>query len=421
MNTLDDLRRTLDAHAGDVHDDVHHARTAAVRGRAAVVRRRRAAGVATAAALAVVGAVGIPQLVGDPGPDPLGAPDTRTALGWTYQLSDTVRAEGGRLTLEVEQSDVPRLVSWATDGADQDVVVRTGWPGRFHSSADDFGDHVQLPPGYEGTVRVTGAAGLSLATYTLDPLTTPAGVGEGPRTFREDVAGFDLLGAVAGEPGQTSVEFDLVPEDATTWVGYYCENLPKGTRMHVNWVGAAGSLVFGGCDAVSSFDPGGSPGTGFTPGKRAGTQQTLRLWVTRGGDPVADGEIPELRLGLGAYTSTETPVDLVGIEQRREIEFAGHVYRLAEVVTAGTGESPRLEVPEDGQFVVGSAFGGRGSLSVTLTADGQPVGGTTRFSVGGVGGSGETAVPAGSTVELDFGRSLERVDRSGLSLYERVD
>ena len=36
------------------------------------------------------------------------------------------------------------------------------------------------------------------------------------------------------------------------------EQLPKGYRMHINWGGDRGSVVFGGCDEPSSFDPGGT-------------------------------------------------------------------------------------------------------------------------------------------------------------------
>lgn len=325
------------------------------------------------------------------------------------------------MTLELDGSDHPRLISWSTDGADQAVEVRTGSPGRFTSDAADFDDHVQLPPGYEGKVRVSGAPGLAVATYTLDTERSPAGIGTGVRTFREDVAGLDLLGAAEGEPGQASIEFDLVPRQSMTWLGDYCEGLPKGARMHINWVGASGSVIYGGCDGSSSFDPGGSAGLGLTTGRRADTPQTLRMWVTRDGEQVADGEIPDLRLGLGAYSASNPTTPLLGFEKRDRVEHAGHVYQLVEVRTAGPGESPRLEVPERGDFVVADAFRGRGTLRVVLTADGKRVGGTTSYTVGGTAGSGEQPVPPGSSVALRFGRSLERVAASGLALYERVD
>ncbi len=418
MNTLDDLRHTLDVHARDVHDDTGRARVAAVRGRAVGVRRRRTAGVGAATGLAVVAALVVPQLFGDAGVDPAAAPESRTALGWTYRLDETARSASGEVRVRLPASDLPRLVSWSTEGSDQRVDVRTGGSGSLTSSAADFTDHLQLPPGYRGTVRVTGAAGLSLATYTLDTSVWPEGVGSGPGTFRDEVAGYDFLGATVGEPGQASIEVDLVPSESLTWIGYSCENMPAGTRMNVNWVGAEGAVSSGGCD--SSVDPGGSPGTGLLTGRRAGEAQTLRLWLTRNDRPVADGEFPELRLGLGAYAASGTPTEVAGIEMREALESQGHVWRLVDVVTAEDGESPRVEVPSEGQFLVRDAVQSTTRARVAVTVDGRAVQGDTIFAGGGAGG-GERIVPAGSVVSLDFGRTRENVRRAGLALYERVD
>ena len=62
MNTLQDLRSTLDAHAAEVTDSPSAMRVAAVAGRARVVRRRRAAGIA-AAVVMVAGAVTVPGMI----------------------------------------------------------------------------------------------------------------------------------------------------------------------------------------------------------------------------------------------------------------------------------------------------------------------------------------------------------------------
>ena len=73
MNTLDDLRTSLDRHASGLADRDVSARPGAVRERVRVVRRRRAAAVGLSAA-AVVGALvggGIALLPGDAPPPPL--------------------------------------------------------------------------------------------------------------------------------------------------------------------------------------------------------------------------------------------------------------------------------------------------------------------------------------------------------------
>lgn len=420
MNTLHDLRATLDQHASGVHDDESTtARVAAVAGRARVVRRRRAGGVGAAAVLAVVAAAALATLPGDRDIAPA-APESLTSLGWSYRVADTVDTEGDRVGTELEQSELPRLVSWATSGEDQQVVVRSGGES-VSSAAVDFGDFVWLPPGFEGEVTVDGGPGLSLATYELDESRAPAGVGEGPLTYREDVAGLELLGAGVGEPGRASVDVDLRPDAATTWVGYHCEGLPRGARVHVNWVGAPGSVSFGPCDSGTAFDPGGSAGLGITSGRRISEDATLRIWVTRDGRAVADGEIPDLRLGLGAYTPSEPPVEVAGIDMRHLIEHAGHVWELEDVAVAGAGEVPRIEAPAEGTFLVADAVEAGGRVGYSLTVDGRRVGTSTVFiGTGGSGGSRQLVEP-GTVTSMRFSTPPERVSAAGLALYRRVE
>ena len=110
MNTLQDLRSTLDLHAADVTDTSAAERVASVAGRARVVRRRRAAGVAAAAVLAVGTATAITTIPGGGDLRPAEAPASMTSLGWRYELADTVTEDGDRAELELQQYDLPRLV-----------------------------------------------------------------------------------------------------------------------------------------------------------------------------------------------------------------------------------------------------------------------------------------------------------------------
>lgn len=419
MNTLQDLRATLDQHAAEVGDDLTSARVAAVHGRARVVRRRRAAGVGAAAVLAVVVATAV-ALGPRPAPGPAAAPESLTALGWRYQLDDTASSGSDRVVLELPASDLPRLVSWSTRGPDQAVVVR--WSDRRAASeVADYGDFVQVPRGFEGAVSVSGPEGLALASYVVDASVSPEGVGDGLTTFREDVAGIDLLGAAAGEAGQASVAVDLRPGRGMVWLGYYCEGLPAGARMHVGWVGERGDLVFGGCDSGDSFDPGGSVGIGLPPGRWADEDATLRLWVTRDGRPVEDGEVPGLRLGLGAYTDSSPPTVVAGIGLRDRIEHEGHVWALVDVAVGGAGEVPRIETPADGTFLVTEAVRGRGTVRYAITVDGRRAEGDTIFAGGGGGGGDRVSIAPGSVASLRFGTPRDRVTEAGLGLYRRVD
>ncbi|MGZ5404187.1 MAG: hypothetical protein ACXWDL_06020 [Nocardioides sp.] len=420
MKTLQDLRDTLDQHASGVHDDSTTARVAAVAGRARVVRRRRAAGVGAAAVVAVVAAGALAALPGERDIAPAQAPDSFTALGWTYRVADTVDTEGDRVRTDLEVSQLPRLVSWATSGDDQQVEVRSG-AEPVSSEVADFGDFVWVPPGFEGEVTVAGGPGLTLATYELDESRAPAGVGEGPLTYREDVAGLELLGAGVGELGQASVEVDLRPEAGMMWLAYHCENLPSGTRVHVNWVGEPGSFSSGGCDSGAAFDPGGSAGIGFPVGRRAGEDAALKIWVTRGGSSVADGAIPDLRLGLGAYTPSEPPAEVAGIDMRQRIEHDGHVWELEDVAVAGAGEVPRIEAPADGIFLVADAVRAGGRIGYSLTVDGIRVGTSTVFVGTGGGGGSRQLVEPGTVTSMRFSTPPERLSAAGLALYRRVD
>ena len=130
MNTLDDLRSTLDRHASGLPDAALVDRAAAVRGRVRVVRRRRQAGVGGVAA-AVVAAVALTTSLGGR-PAPVA---DRTLAGHVAPLTDAL----ARLHLHVHagaagRRDRPAATSrppsarscstWATSGPDDRVTLR---------------------------------------------------------------------------------------------------------------------------------------------------------------------------------------------------------------------------------------------------------------------------------------------------------
>ena len=115
MNTLSDLRSTLGEHAEQVPDGEAVARTAAVRHRVSVVRRRRRAVGAGVLSLALL--VGGAATLANRGhsdalpsaPTVLGvqAPTTMTSLGYTYRTDGHVRGLRPDRLLEVDRSDQP--------------------------------------------------------------------------------------------------------------------------------------------------------------------------------------------------------------------------------------------------------------------------------------------------------------------------
>lgn len=427
MSTLQDLRSTLDAHAAEVTDTVTADRVAAVTSRARVVRRRRAAGLVVAAALAV-GAVGVLSLLpGErataPSKAPGDAPVTMTSLGWSYRVYGLVQDDGGRVSTELEASDFPRLVSWATTGGDQAVEVRMTGGERWASDAVDYGDFVWVPPGFSGQVTMTGPDGLELALYELSHTSYPAGVGAGVETLREDVAGYDQVGAAVGEPGQASVEVPLDTGPGELQIAYACPGLPeRGYVVHVGVVGQQGSLSSeGACSYGGGFDPGGSTNVGM-PG-RWGPGAALRIWVTREGAPLSDGEVPDLRLSLAAYAYEDEPLELAGNQFPQRLEYGGKVFQVVDSLETGPGELPRLAVPEDGDYVVSSWMAASPSTPYSVGIGGTNDDRTTLSS--GIEGSGNGAQlvrPGADEVRIIVGGGyVEDVDKAALVLYRRVE
>ncbi len=417
MNTLNDLRATLDHHAHDVHDDPSLARVAAVEGRARAVRRRRAAGVAVAAVLAVAGVV-VASSLPAPAPQPASGPDTMTSLGWTYRVDHAEATEGDRIDMDVLAAATPQLVTWATAGEDQDVRIRMNGE-ESRSDAPDFGDFVWLPPGWSGQVSVIGAeAGLTVTRYALDGSVAPEGVGSGLSTFREDVAGRTLAGAAVGDPGQAEVEVPVTAEPGELWLAQVCEGLPRGYQVRVGQVGREGYLSSGSGCAEGEFDPGGSPDLGFRGQWRPGA--ALRIWVTRHGQPVADGELADLRLGLAAYAPAEEPKTVAGHDFARVIEHAGKVWRLQRTVTGTGAELPELTVPESGDHVVTDWVVASSRTPYAVSIDGASDD-QTWISGPGASGGGPVEVGPGRRVGVDVQGDEADVVAAVLALYRRVD
>lgn len=431
MNTLDDLRRTLDHHSHDVHDDAIHARTAAVRGRAVVVRRRRAAGVATAAALAVIGAVGLPQLASDTDSQLADrtligqvAPATLQSLGYTYRFVEGVEEVDGNASVRLSSSDAPRLLSWASE-ADDVTLYSTVEGQEVSSEQTSFDDFTYVSPGESGRWAVRGGGEpTAIAVYELDEDVLPAGttVG-GDITFRQEVGAEQLVTAAALPEDEAVLTVTAtVPENERMRVAEFCQGV-SSDREEDLWVVVSvdgdGGVGSGGCDD-DEFDPatGNSQWLEARHLPDAGKEVEIRMWVSRGvdGDPIAlDGS----RLALGLYDIADPAVVVGGWEMAPRIEHDGHVWSLVDSAEARAGErrvaySNRTTAP---LLAVGSHQrpGGR----VTMRGAG---GDGVSYSSGGRGGSGTIGVlPPGGSAQVTTRKPLGERGSLGLALYERID
>lgn len=434
MNTIDDLRATLAGHA-DLHDDYLTDRVRAVNGRVRAVRRRRAAVAGGTAAVVLAGVVGGVAILDRPDPTNdnllVGAavPATLTSTGYTYDFVDGEESGEGEHTLRVEvpESDVPRLVSWATEGDDQRVKVSARWGEDFVSGRDDFRDFVVIPEDQSGWVKVRADSRVALATYELGD-ERPAGYTKGDITFRQYREGSELVGAVIGDRGDTSVSLTLTVPEGRLFITDVCQatgsdDLGNGpwNEMTVNGEPATGSS----CGSVDDgfIDAGGSGwshnGRLVTDGGtlKPGDEVTLSSTLTenhRTSDPIED---PDALLGIAVYLEPEARI-VAGWPADPIKEFDGHTWALTAVEeTALPRDDWSVPVPDsDERLLVGMAHRDIGADSIVIEVDGDDWG-TIRGTRSGSGIDG--VLPPGAE-RVGF-RTDADAGQAALLFYELVE
>lgn len=424
MNTLQDLRATLDQHAAEVGDDSASARVAAVHSRARVVRRRRAAGVGAAAVLTVVAATGVPWLLGDRSPAPVDreligkvAPATLTSLGYTYAFAEGVESGDRPASVRLRPSDEPRLVTWAADA--DELVVQSTVEGRVTiSGGTDFDDFALVPASESGrwTVRA-GGADAAIAVYELTD-DRPAGYTAGGITFREQVADQVLQGAVVGDVGDTDVTLEVEVPASKLFLADLCRmvttgaSFPDGLIVNVE-IDDRGTIGTGGC-SDDALDLGGRSGGWYDNGDLgAGSTVAVRTWVSRrlGGEPV---DLPGVRLGLAAYEVPEPAVEAGSWDLPGVYEYDGHLW---EFVGSAGGSLPGTVggTAPDGAGLALVSVDVRRGLSYELRVAGETLGRTTT-----AGASQDSAVvePGEQVSVRPFGPRRGEV---AIGFYQRVD
>lgn len=345
MQSIDELKETLasaGAQAGGRLSPTD--RLAAVRRRAHVVRRRRQAGVASLAAAAVLAVVGanvsglLPGLhradseiaAGHGGFAP---PPSLVSLGYTYSF---VASESGTqwVAFDLPASNEPRLVSWAVpEGQQATLTVDRGDGSSLNHPvlAGEFGDFVYIFPGQRLNVLLTAQRGsdaaVALAVYELDGA-GPPGVTAAGITYRNDVAGRELLGARIGDLGQDTLSFK-VPLSAEL-TGLALAPLCAGQAgSYEVWINGEVMLGEGRCGADPAFDP-GVPAAVLDSAYPAGT--VLHVSMRAKGESGSSAPFAG-RLGLGLYDGS----DRAPLAQR--IEQGGHTWDLVKVVNGRLGDA----------------------------------------------------------------------------------
>ena len=422
MNTLTDLRRTLDQHAEDVADPAATARTAAVHHRIAEVRRRRrAVGVGlVAVAIATTGTLALSARADrdarPAGPVVLGqrAPGSMTSLGYTYRATGSSRVFDGSGRMTVRSADSPRLVTWTTTDPEATVRLRLPSGELWTSERSGFHDFVLLPAGQEGVLRVAASDGrVGIATYALTEL-APDGYTRDGITYRSTVAGRRLLGATVGDAGQAEASTTVVLPGGPVMLAPVCTGAPRTLQVHVVLAGTVATR--GSCDDPDSFDPGGAGGyigRYGTPDR----SHVVRVFVTRRGAPnvpIPAGEYPDLHVGVGLYGAGDT-TDVARAVLSDVVEHGGHVWRLADDVVGERGPVHVRSAAVD--RLAWLAWSARGTVRATFHARGEePDNGL--FGVGPGGAIGDLWIPAGRPATATLGQGKGPL---GVALYERAD
>ncbi len=410
MSTLSDLRTTLDEHAERVPDGEAVVRSAAVRHRISVVRRRRrTALVGVAAVVLLAGVAGITGLVGPRGDDNalptaptifgVKAPTTQQALGYTYRTSGVAVTFEGAWTTQIHANAQPTLLSWTTE---RPTTVHVTLPDATHwtSTVSRFRDYVVIPPEVSGKVRVSVDSGrVGLTSYDLTDA-RPDGVTRDAITFRRTVADTPLVFAEIGATGQTDARSSFRAVDGQVRIAVLCTGAPSGTTVHVTL--GRGVENDTGC-GTTGFDPGSNVIGANNPG-HVGADVPVRVWATRsdGTTPLSSEDAGRVRLGVGLYGPVAGAKGALGAIDRA-LEYGGHTWRLDTVtrpLPASSDAAIRLQpLHRETVLTVAMATQGEQPADLAIRVTGMPLE-QSGFGGDGVGISGPYWVPAGAHAQV---------------------
>lgn len=429
MNTLDDLRHTLEQHSHDTSGLDPVTRRTRVGERITTTKRRRAAargGVALAAVVAVAGAVLLPMSGDDVEVKPaartlLGqeAPASLTAPDHTYRFVRGVEdAEASTLEVDLEFSDQMRILSWTTAGDDQGVRVTGPYDDQWESVRGDFEDWVAIPPGFTGAVTVAtntpGTAGLGAAVYEADPTSLPDVVdgfhgqyfrAEGPTTRRIAVA--------VGEPGETELTFPYRDAGRQISIELSCDGLPAGLAVHAEVGGMGTSTKTDVCQGdrgdeenvtLLTKDLGLVPGSTSTAdvGDDEWSDGEARVWISESitdETPVDPADHPEAQLAAAVYVPKEEPVVLAGSTVPTTTWHNGHLWRLvrSETDVVGPQEVSGLTRGTPGLVIVVTEAGRRrADVAITTFVDGELIDRVNVTMMDGGSSYGPVTIPLGA-------------------------
>ena len=359
MNTVEDLRTTLAAHAGAAGDPVA-VRNGSIHARIRKARTRRR-GVVAAVAAAAAAVVGAAVLV-LPGADrvaPAVLPREVSVHGFDYRLVNDVPTrgdgEGGG------ETDFP---------VGQHAVVLTG-RGLGGGTATVSVDGVPLAriqgDGTSRAIPVEGRLGSTVSTWVSG---TPAGkehsvtVGIYDRTdavppgisargvvFREQVGDRRLLAGVISKPGKAEATFEFDGQVSDIAIPMFCYAKPRGW-LHVEIDGryVGGSGCAGEKDYEYVREDAGSGGLSF-PGGVDGIEaghHVVRVFTNRDSKSRDAEVLPGGLFGAAVYRQGELVESVPGLGEETVFEAYGYTWE-----RTGSDQIPRGTRTYTERIVVG--------------------------------------------------------------------
>lgn len=273
-------------------------------------------------------------------------------------------------------------------------------PGSHPARLQEVHGRIRTARRRRGAVAVAGAAAAVTAialtvvpNLQRDPAPAPAGpdpVAGYTRdgvTFRDDVLGERLLGAVLGDPGEAQVKTEVVVGEEGLRFSPTCYGVGIDYAVEYSWAGRRMGVV--GCQTEKDRDPGAGGLTfdaapevmleewGLEPGDT--TAFVLRLVAGEDGDG-ATVRHPDAVIGGGVYTDTRPRRMVVGAEVPELIEHEGRVWELTTTYESAP-RARRVEILSDqagapvDQLMAVAMSGLRGRASYEVLLDGEVIDG----------------------------------------------
>lgn len=349
MNTIDDLRTTLAAHADQAGDPVA-VRSGSVHQRIRQVRTRRRGSVA-ALAVVVAAVVGAAVIV-LPGADlvaPAALPRQVSVHGFEYRLVDDVAGNGdGAGGGETDFPAGPHAVVVTGEGLGDGVVTVAvdGVPlVRIHGDGTSRAVPVEGSTNSVVSTWVSGAPegqehNVTVGIYDRTGA-VPEGISDRGVIFREHIGERTMLAGVIAEEGRPEAKFEFEGDMDDIVIPMVCY-ADTGGWLHLEIDGrfVAGADCLGEDDYEHISEDAGAGGLSFPDGVDGigPGRHEVRVFTSRDSKTREPESLSGALFGAAAYRQGSTSEPLPGLEEENVFEGYGIVWQndVSDPIPAGT-------------------------------------------------------------------------------------